>query len=199
MPGDIIEFHRRAAGGFKSGEQWEVQKSSGDGVQVLKDGQTKLLPLTHASTFDVYTREQMPLAAGDVVRFTKNFVAKGGKCRNNDLATVQTVTSDNVTTTDGRMMPTIALLHVDQGIAVTSHASQGKTVDNVIVSAPVAAFAQVSQAQLYVSMSRARRSMHLVTDCKEALREAVCRPSERISPLELSAEHAFKRDIISLG
>ena len=37
----------------------------------------------------------MPLAAGDVVRFTKNFVAKGGKCRNNDLATVQTVTSLN--------------------------------------------------------------------------------------------------------
>jgi len=40
--------------------------------------------------------------------------------------------------------------------------------------------------------------MHLVTDCKEALREAVSRPSERISPLELSAEHAFKRDIITL-
>jgi hypothetical protein len=37
--------------------------------------------------------------------------------------------------------------------------------------------------------------MHLVTDCKEALREAVSRPSERISPLELSAAHAFKRDI----
>ena len=40
--------------------------------------------------------------------------------------------------------------------------------------------------------------MHLVTDCKEALREAVSRPSERISALELSAAHAFKRDIISL-
>jgi hypothetical protein len=26
-------------------------------------------------------------SASDVVRFTKNFVAKGGKCRNNDLAT----------------------------------------------------------------------------------------------------------------
>src|ERR1700738_1895296 len=47
-------------------------------------------------------------------------------------------------------------------------------------------------------MSRARRSMHLLTDCKEALREAVCRPSERISALELSAEHAFQRDIIGL-
>ena len=31
-----------------------------------------------------------------------------------------------------------------------------------------------------------------LTDCKEALREAVSRPSERISPLELSAEHAFQ-------
>jgi hypothetical protein len=40
--------------------------------------------------------------------------------------------------------------------------------------------------------------MHLVTDCKEALREAVSRPNERISALELSPEHAFKRDIISL-
>src|SRR6202795_2442113 len=95
-------------------------------------------------------------------------------------------------------MPTLSPLHVDQGVAATRPATQGKTVDYVIVSAPVAAFAQVSQAQLYVSMSRARRSMHLLTDCKEALREAVCRPSERISALELSAEHAFKRDIISL-
>jgi Viral (Superfamily 1) RNA helicase len=94
-------------------------------------------------------------------------------------------------------MSTLSLLHVDHGIAVTSCASQGKTVDNVIVSTPVAAFAQVSQAQLYVSMSRARRSIHLVTDCKEALREAICRPSERIL-VELSAAHAFQRDIISL-
>jgi hypothetical protein len=33
-----------------------------------------------------------------------------------------------------------AALHIDQGIAVTSHASQGKTVDEVIVSVPVEAF-----------------------------------------------------------
>ena len=34
--GGIIEFHRRAAGGFKSGEQWEVQGCLDGGVQVLK-------------------------------------------------------------------------------------------------------------------------------------------------------------------
>jgi hypothetical protein len=30
-----------------------------------------------------------------------------------------------------------SITHLDQGIAVTSHAAQGKTVDQVIVSAPV--------------------------------------------------------------
>jgi ATP-dependent exoDNAse (exonuclease V) alpha subunit len=39
------------------------------------------------------------------------------------------------------------LWHLDQGFAVTSHASQGKTVDQVIVSAPVIAFSQVNTAQ----------------------------------------------------
>jgi hypothetical protein len=55
----------------------------------------------------------------------------------------------------------------------------------VIVSAPVEAFSQVNAAQFYVSMSRARQSMHLLTDSKAALREAVAKPSERVSALEL--------------
>jgi Viral (Superfamily 1) RNA helicase len=76
-------------------------------------------------------------------------------------------------------------LHLDQGIAVTSHASQGKTVDQVIVSVPVATFSQANEAQFYVSMSRARHAIHLYTDSKAALKEAVMRPSERVSPFEL--------------
>lgn len=53
------------------------------------------------------------------------------------------------------------------------------------MSALVEAFSQVNQAQLYVSMSRARHAMHLFTDCKAALHEAVVRPSERVSALAL--------------
>jgi hypothetical protein len=63
------------------------------------------------------------------------------------------------------------------------HVPQGKTVDNVIVSAPVEAFSQVNAAQFYVSMSRARQSMHPFTDSKAALKEAVARPSERVSAI----------------
>jgi hypothetical protein len=76
-------------------------------------------------------------------------------------------------------------LHIDQGIAVTSHAAQGKTVDQVIVSVPIESFSQTNEAQFYVSMSRAREAMHLFTDSKAALREAVTKPRSRRSPLEL--------------
>jgi hypothetical protein len=76
-------------------------------------------------------------------------------------------------------------LHLDQGIAVTSHASQAKTVDQVIASVPVRAFSQVNEAQFYVSMSRARWAMHVFTDSNVALRDAVIRPSKRLSSWEL--------------
>jgi hypothetical protein len=49
----------------------------------------------------------------------------------------------------------------------------------------VAAFSQVNAALLYVAMSLARIGMAMFTDCKAALREAVAKPSERVSALEL--------------
>jgi hypothetical protein len=64
----------------------------------------------------------------------------------------------------------------------------------VIVSVPVAAFSQANQAQFYVSMSRARASMHLFTDSKVALKEAVMRPSERLSPYEVISKNGQGRD-----
>jgi hypothetical protein len=85
----------------------------------------------------------------------------------------------------GEIIRNGASLHLDQGIAVTSHASQAKTVDQVIASVPVRAFSQANEAQFYVSMSRARSAMHVFTDSKLALREAVTRPSKRLSSWEL--------------
>jgi hypothetical protein len=85
----------------------------------------------------------------------------------------------------GEIVRTGAALHLDQGIAVTSHASQAKTVDQVIASVPVRSFSQANEAQFYVTMSRARWAMHVFTDSKVALRDAVTRPSKRFSSWEL--------------
>ena len=85
----------------------------------------------------------------------------------------------------GEIVRTGAALHLDQGIAVTSHASQAKTVDQVVASVPVQSFSQANEAQFYVTMSRARWAMHIFTDSKVALRDAVTRPSKRLSSWEL--------------
>jgi ATP-dependent exoDNAse (exonuclease V) alpha subunit len=58
---------------------------------------------------------------------------------------------------------------------------------------PVAAFSQATQAQFYVSMSRARALMHLFTDSKLALKEAVMRPSERLSPCEVISKNGYAK------
>ena len=47
------------------------------------------------------------------------------------------------------------------------------------------AASQANEAQFYVTMSRARWAMHVFTDSKVALRDAVTRPSKRLSSWEL--------------
>ena len=154
----------------------------------------KILPLAQAKSFELYTREEITLAAGDMIRITKNFRVDAHRFRNNELCTVRAIDGENIILNDNRVINLQRPLHLDQGVGVTSHAAQGKTVDQVIVSVPVAAFSQANQAQFYVSMSRARASMHLFTDSKVALKEAVMRPSERFSPYEVISKNDNERD-----
>jgi len=80
-----------------------------------------------------------------------------------------------------------------------SGAPPAKTIDQVIVSVPVRAFSQVNEAQFYVSMSRTRSAMHVFTDSKMALRDAVIRPSKRLSSWQVAngaeVERAFKVEL----
>src|SRR5262249_8727848 len=121
----------------------------------------------------------------DRIRFTKNVKHRGQKFLNNELRTIVGIDEGKIMFDKGEIVRDGAFLHIDQGITVTSHASQAKTVDQVIVSVPVRAFSQANEAQFYVSVSRARSAMYVFTDSKVALREAVTRPSKRLSSWEL--------------
>jgi ATP-dependent exoDNAse (exonuclease V) alpha subunit len=138
------------------------------------------LPLDEARKFSVFERQEIPLSIGDRIQFTKNVKGRGHKFLNNELRTVVGIDQGKIIFDRGEIARNGVSLHLDQGLAVTSHASQGKTVDQVIVSVPVRAFSQA-----YVSMSRARFAMHVFTDSKIALREAVTRPSKRLSSWKL--------------
>jgi hypothetical protein len=170
---------------FKSGEQWEVLRREAGAVIVGKNGIEKQLPLDQTGRFSVFEREKIQLAVGDRIRFTKNVKHRGEKFLNNELRTVVSIDDGKIIFDKSEIVRNGAALHFDQGIAVTSHASQAKTVDQVIASFPVRAFSQANEAQFYVSMSRARWAMHVFTDSKVALREAVTRPSKRLSSWEL--------------
>jgi hypothetical protein len=74
---------------------------------------------------------------------------------------------------------------------VTSHTSQRKTVDQVIASVTVRGLRWANDGQFYVSISRGRWAMHVFTDSKVALRDAVTRPSKRLSSGEVV--HAMKK------
>src|SRR4029077_6324708 len=80
---------------------------------------------------------------------------------------------------DGRRMRRNGA-RIDQGVCITSHASQCRTVDQVVVL-PDGADAK----GWYVSLSRARDSMHVYTRDKAALRQSVMQPGERKSVWEL--------------
>jgi conjugative relaxase-like TrwC/TraI family protein len=185
-PGNVIEFHQRAAGGFKSGEQWKIVGHSKDSELVVeRNGQTRFFSLSRPGSFSVFESESIRLSVGDRIRITKNFTSQGKRLCNNTLHTVTAIQEDKITLGETEIGLGAKGLHVDQGFVVTSHAAQAQTVDEVIVSVPVESFSQANEAQFYVSMSRGREAMHLFTDSKVALREAVTRPSSRLSPLEL--------------
>jgi conjugative relaxase-like TrwC/TraI family protein len=196
-PGQIVEFHRMTKGAvrdgkrepkFLSGEQWRVTQCEGDRVIIERNGAEKELPLPQAKHFSAYRTERLALSLGDRVRITKNFVTRdlegNHRCRNNDVHTVTAITEDGIGLSNGVWLKR-GRWHLDQGLVLTSHAAQGKTVDQVLISVPVRAFSQVNEAQWYVSLSRARAAMYVFTDSLLALKEAVMRPSDRFSAHEL--------------
>ena len=167
-PGQIVEFHKIAKGvsragvqekRFKSGGQWEVLRREEGAIIVGKDGIEKQLPLDQTKKFSVFERQKITLSIGDRIRFTKNVKGRGHKFLNNELRTVTEIEEGRIIFDKGEIIRNGAALHLDQGMAVTSHASQAKTVDQVIVSMPVRSFSQANEAQFYVSMSRARFAM----------------------------------------
>ena len=76
--------------------------------------------------------------------------------------------------------------HLDYGYAVTSHSSQGQTVDRALVyidTEQTSALALNSRLA-YVAVSRARHDVHIYTNDTEKLTEALSRQTTKSSALE---------------
>jgi hypothetical protein len=78
------------------------------------------------------------------------------------------------------------------GYVVTSHASQGKTVDVSLIALGAESFAAANRQQFYVSASRGREAVRLYTDDKTAMMDAVQGSAARLSASELMQSAPMK-------
>lgn len=173
-PGDVLVFHQNAKGHRK-----------GDRLTVGDDP----LPLEQAERFTVFRSSPIELASGDRIRISKNGTTADRKQRLNhgDLLTLKGFSkAGDLVLDDGRIIGK-DFGHLTHGYVITSHASQGKTVDRVFIGQSSASFGASSREQFYVSASRGREQAIVFTDNKLALLEAVDRSDERLSGTELVA------------
>jgi hypothetical protein len=178
-PGRVVGFHSRTAGGFRPGEKWTVRETNCDTVTLEHNGKVRQFKPSAKGKWDVLVSSTMQISVGDQIRVTGGFREGKNVFKNNDIAEVREVTDTELVLHDGRRMRRNGA-RIDQGVCITSHASQCRTVDQVVVL-PDGADAK----SWYVSLSRARDAIHVYTRNKAALRQSVMQPGERKSVWEL--------------
>jgi len=183
--GDVVVFHQNAKG-FRKGERVAVGERE--------------LPLDQAARFQLFRAGEIAVAPGELLRITRNGTTADGKHRLNNGALVTVKGFDrkgDIVLANGWKVAR-DYGHLAYGYVVTSHASQGKTVDRVFIGQSARSFAASSREQFYVSASRGRQQAVVYTDDKQALMEAVSRSDERMTATELVREKLSRETALAI-
>ena len=165
-PGMAIHFHRTTHG-FDKDETVSVVAVENDSLKVQHtDGAENIFPLGAGIACDVGERRKLKIAAGDKLLLQANTAGK--RFINGELVEVRAIQGDSVVLADGRVIPADYRTFT-HGYAVTSHAAQGKTVDEVLLVASSRSLPAINQEQFYVSISRGRERCQIFTDDSELL------------------------------
>jgi conjugative relaxase-like TrwC/TraI family protein len=183
--GDLLQFHQNAPGHKK-------------GSRLILDEGTKP-PTELAKRFEVYRPVQLALAAGDRIRITAGGKTKDGKHRlsNGSLLTVSGFTTAGDIVVDHGWVIAKDFGHLTHGYVVTSHASQGVTVDKVFVGVSSESFPATYQRTAYVAITRGKEQAQIFTDDRKDLLKAICRPDEPLSATDLSVVTEAKPTLLN--
>lgn len=188
---EVVQFHRNS-GAFKAGDRVTADRLLASGYG-LRPGH-----------FSVYSQSHCVLAAGDAVRITGNgwdtVLRDGQRVRgkhrldNGSLYTVAGFTKEgDVALTNGWVLGK-EFGHLAHGYVTTSYASQGKTVDRVLIAMGHESLPAVNAAQFYVSVSRGRERATIYSNLNATtIREAIQRQDERRSATELLGEQVEQK------
>ncbi len=139
----------------------------------------------------VYREAEREFSAGDRLQFRAPYHA--GKLANGELGTLEKIEKGRLTVAldSGRSVefPIDKNRHIDHGYAVTSHSSQGQTVNRVLVNADTREPDKLlNQRMAYVAASRAVLDARIYTDSDQRLSTALARQVDKSTALEARRE-----------
>jgi hypothetical protein len=180
--GQVLLFHRKTES-FSRHEAVKVIGVGKDFVRVERaNGAVAQFHPVKGTSFDVCLEREIAVAPGDRLLLQGN--RYNARLINGQVVEVEAVKGGRIVLKDGREIPPDYRTFC-HGYAVTSHASQGKTVDTVLVVASSRSLPAVNREQFYVSVSRGRETCRVFTDDKELLRDRIARADEHKAALEL--------------
>ena len=178
QPGMTIGFIRNMKGVGKAGEVTRIEAV--DGKQLVLANGKRIFAKGASDFIDVGEMRKIELCEGDLIQFRVNL--KANKIYNGTLARVSADPGKvEILYSDGRPRELIDMPEnyaaFDYGWVTTSHKSQGRTAENVVVAAE-----SLDRKAFYVALSRGRREMSLHCPDKEHLKRGLAyRTGERAS------------------
>ena len=178
QPGMTIGFIRNMKGVGKAGEVTRIEAV--DGKQLVLANGKRIFAKGASDFIDVGEMRKIELCEGDLIQFRVNL--KANKIYNGTLARVSADPGKvEILYSDGRPRELIDMPEnyaaFDYGWVTTSHKSQGRTAENVVVAAE-----SLDRKAFYVALSRGRNEMSLHCPDKGHLRRSLAkRTGERTS------------------
>lgn len=193
--GDVVEFKQNVRGGFRRSDRAVIRQARDGTVtaQRERDGAHVAIPLDQPGRFEVYEPSSLKIAKGDRIRFTQNGRTADGKHQiyNGSIYETKGVNRQGQLKLANGWTVGKGFGHVDYGYCVTSHASQGRTVDHVMVVQSEASAGASNRQQFYVSVTRGRRRVTVLTDDAQALKARVVRDASRVSATKATGQKAI--------
>ncbi len=189
--GQVIQFNQNLPN-IKRGSQWTIIESTEKGVRIQNEAnEIHDLPSQRSKDYELYEKSIIPISRKDIVRVTRN----GFDLQKKDLLNGQMFEVMKVSNSGKIQLQNIISKaeyevnkdfgHLSHAYCITSHASQGKDVDQVLIAQPAATFPATSSKQFYVSVSRGKEGVRIYTDKKRELMEHAAKLGDRQSAIEL--------------
>jgi conjugative relaxase-like TrwC/TraI family protein len=185
VAGQVIAFHRQS-GVYAAHESLTVVSVEGNGLRVRQeDGQEVVFRPHSGKTFAVCESKELKVTPGDKLLLQARCKADGQEFVNGEIVHVKAIDQGEIRLSDGRRLPR-NFRRFAHGYAVTSHAAQSQTVQDVFVVASSPSLPAIHRRQFYVDISRGKEQCRIFTDDRELLRQKIGDPKERKVAIELS-------------